>query len=233
MGKIFDLENPLMRGLSRVADMMMLNLMVLLLCIPVVTAGAALSSMYYVELKWVRKEEGYLVKPFFKQFKENFLQATGEWLLMLVIIAILAMDMFLFYKAPEVFPNVIKYLVIALAIISYLLLQWVFPLQSHFVNKVRTTLKNSVLLAVANFPRTMGMGAIWLAGIALTVVSVMAVPQLFPVVLLFGFTGPGYVTCMLVSKPFSKFEPEKVEPTEEEDEAEKEEAYRYLNENKI
>ena len=63
MGKLFDLENPVMRGLSRLADMMILNLLTLLLCLPVFTAGSALTAMYYVELKWARKEEGYTVRP--------------------------------------------------------------------------------------------------------------------------------------------------------------------------
>ncbi len=232
VGKFFDLESPVMRALSRIADMMILNLLTLLLCIPVFTAGPALSAMYYVELKWARKEEGYTVRPFFKQFKENFKQATGEWLIMLVLIIVLALDLLMFHQAPDTFPKAIRYLVIAVTIILYLLLQWVFPLQSHFVNNVRTTFKNSALMAIANFPRTLGMGGIWAASAALAVLSLLLVPQIFPLVVLFGFTAPGYVTCLLASKPFARFEPEKEEPTVEEDEAEKEEAYRILSENK-
>lgn len=232
VGKFFDLESPVMRVLSRVADMMILNLLTLLLCIPVITAGSALSAMYYVELKWARKEEGYIVRPFFQQFKENFKQATGEWLIMLALIVVLALDLLMFHQAPDTFPKAIRYLVIAVTIILYLLLQWVFPLQSHFVNHVRTTFKNSALMAIANFPRTLGIGGIWAAFAALTVLSILLVPQIFPLVFLFGFTAPGYVTCLLISKPFARFEPRKEELTEEEDEAEKEEAYRVLNENR-
>ena len=231
MGKLFDLDSPVMRALSRVADMMILNLLTLLLCSPVITAGSALSAMFYVELKWARKEEGYTVRPFFQQFKANFKQATGEWLIMLVLVVVLALDLLMFRQVPDLFPKVIRYLVIGVTIILYLLLQWVFPLQSHFVNNVKTTFKNSALMAIANFPRTLGIGGIWLASAALTVLSVLVVPQIFPLMALFGFVVPGYVTCKLVSKPFSRFEPKKEEPTEEEDEAEKEEAYRFLREN--
>lgn len=230
MGKIFDMESPLMRGLSRLADMMLLNILTLLLCIPVVTAGASLTAMYYVELKWARKEEGYVVKPFFREFKANFKQATGEWLVMLAVIAVLALDFLMFRQAPEAFPKVLRYLVIAVSIMLYLLLQWVFPLQSHFINTVKTTFKNSCLLAIAKFPRTLAMGLLWASAAVITVLSMLAVPQIFPIVLLFGFTAPGYVVCLLASKPFADFEPEKPELPEEESEAQKEEAYRILNE---
>ena len=137
-----------------------------------------------------------------------------------------------FRQAPDAFPKVLRYLVIALSIILFLLLQWVFPLQSHFVNTVKTTFKNSALMAIANFPRTLGIGGIWLVSAGLAVLSVLALPQIFPFVVLFGLSVPGYVTCLLVSKPFSKFEPEKVELTEEESEEEKEEAFRILNESR-
>ena len=97
---------------------------------------------------------------------------------------------------------------------------------------MKTTFKNSALMAIANFPRTLGIGGIWLVSAGLAVLSVLALPQIFPFVVLFGLSVPGYVTCLLVSKPFSKFEPEKVELTEEESEEEKEEAFRILNESR-
>jgi uncharacterized membrane protein YesL len=81
--RIFNAESPLMEGLSKVADLVILNLLVLLCCIPVITAGAALTGMHYVLLKMARDEEGYIVRSYFKSFKENFLQATGMWLIFL------------------------------------------------------------------------------------------------------------------------------------------------------
>ena len=52
--RIFNAESPLMEGLSKVADLVILNLLVLLCCIPVITAGAALTGMHYVLLKMAR-----------------------------------------------------------------------------------------------------------------------------------------------------------------------------------
>lgn len=230
MSKIFDMDNPVMRALSRMADLMILNLLALVCCLPVVTAGASLTAMYYVELKWVRKEEGYIVKPFFQQFKANFRQATGEWLIILLVGFILYVDFGLFRNNGDAFPKGLQTLIAAVGIIFYLLLQWVLPLQCHFVNTVKQTLRNSFLLGLANFPRTLGMGGIWIVSIACLVLSIAVVPQIFPVVVLVGLTAPGYVVCILVNKPFERLEPEKIEKTEEESEEEKEEAYRILTE---
>ena len=82
--KIFDLDSPLMNVLNKMADLMWLNILTLICCIPIITAGAALTSMHYVALKIVRNEESYITRNFFKSFKTNFRQATVIWLLLLL-----------------------------------------------------------------------------------------------------------------------------------------------------
>ena len=41
MSKIFDLDSPFMRVLNRVADLMILNFLMIICCIPIITIGAA------------------------------------------------------------------------------------------------------------------------------------------------------------------------------------------------
>ena len=62
MGKIFEMDSPVMRFLNRLGDLMILNFLMIVCCIPVVTAGAAFTAMHYVLLKIVRGEEGYLLR---------------------------------------------------------------------------------------------------------------------------------------------------------------------------
>ena len=57
-----------------------LNLLWLVCCIPVFTAGAATTAVYYVTLKLVRDEDDSTIKSFFRSFIQNFKQATAIWL---------------------------------------------------------------------------------------------------------------------------------------------------------
>ena len=43
---LFDMENPVMRALSTTADLIVLNLLTILCCLPVVTVGAALFALF-------------------------------------------------------------------------------------------------------------------------------------------------------------------------------------------
>ena len=59
--KLFNPESRFMEALSTISDLMILNLVTLVCCLPVITIGAALTGMHYVLLKMVRREEGYIV----------------------------------------------------------------------------------------------------------------------------------------------------------------------------
>ena len=93
--KLFNPESRFMEALSTISDLMILNLVTLVCCLPVITIGAALTGMHYVLLKMVRREEGYIVRSYFKSFKENFLQATIIWILFLLFLGIFFLDIYL------------------------------------------------------------------------------------------------------------------------------------------
>ena len=95
MGRLFSLDSPLFSFLSKVADLIILNILVMICCIPIVTVGASLTALHYVVLKMVRNEDSYIVRSYFKPFKQNFRQATVIWLIMLLIFAVLLGDAFI------------------------------------------------------------------------------------------------------------------------------------------
>ena len=72
MRDFFSMDGTLFRFLSKVADIMILNLLFILCCLPVVTIGAAVTALSYVTLKMKDQEEGYIWKSFFQSFKQNF-----------------------------------------------------------------------------------------------------------------------------------------------------------------
>ena len=86
--KFLNIDSPFMQFMNKVADLMILNLLTIVCMIPIITTGAALTAMHYQVLKIVRDEECYIVKGYFKAFRENFKQSTAIWLIMLVIGAV-------------------------------------------------------------------------------------------------------------------------------------------------
>lgn len=203
--RIFNADSPLMEGLSKITDLVILNLVVLVCCLPVITAGAALTGMHYVLLKMVRNEEGYIVRSYFKSFKENFLQATGMWLIFLAVGILFVLDLRLSGGAAGTavkLPAAFRYLLIAAGIYIFMIYLYAFPLLARYTNTVFGTMRNAAVLTVASFPRTIGMTV---AVIALPFIVWLFKPVL-PLLVLLGISGPGYICALLYSPVFERIE---------------------------
>ncbi len=204
MGKLFDMESPVMRFLNRVGDLMILNLLMIICCLPIITVGAAFTAQHYVLLKIVRGEEGYLVKGFFKSFRANFRQATLVWLLMLLVVVIYIGDIWIFNYSGLTFPKPLIIAVVAVAILLLMIAVYVFPVLARFENSIKNTLKNAMLLAFANLPRTILMIVCYVLPFVVAYFSSYGL--LFA--LLFGISAPAYAAAWIYSGIFKKLEPE-------------------------
>lgn len=211
MGKIFDMDSPFMRFLNRVADLLILNILVMICCIPIITVGAAMTAMHYVLLKIVRNEEGYLLKGFFKSFVRNFKQATLAWLLMLVVIAVYVGDSLIFNYSGVEFPKALVIAVIAVGVIALMIAVYIFPLIARFENTTKNTFRNAAILAFANLPRTIAMVFFYVLPLIISYFS--AYSQLF--IFLFGISLPAYGAAWMYSSIFKRFEPETEEVLDE------------------
>lgn len=211
MGRIFDLDSPVMNFLNKMADLIGLNLLAAICCIPIFTIGASMTALHYVALKIVRNEEGYIVKGFFKSFKENFKQATIIWLILLAVMFILLGDLIIFIYSGINFPSWLKIVLLVAAILIVFATMHVFPLQSRFENSVKNTYKNSLLMGILAFPKTILMMVCWVIPVAIAIF----LPQLMPVVFCFGISGPAVLCAMLYNGTFKRFEPQEEEEADE------------------
>ena len=204
MGKFFDLDSPSMTGLNKFADLIILNLLTIVCCIPVFTIGASITALHFVCLKMVRDEETYIIKSFFKSFRQNFKQATAIWLIELFVFGLLAADFYLMGHADIEFPAWLPSALIAVDVLIFMLGLHVFPLLSRFENTVGRTIKNSVMVGILTLPKTLLMTAIC----ALPVVLIYFFEQILaPFMLLLGISGPAFLCALVYNKTFKRFEP--------------------------
>ena len=155
MSSFFNMDSPVMRFLSRLCDLMILNILCLICCIPIVTIGASITALYSVTLKMVKGEDSYIAKGFSKGFRQNFKISTIIWLILLVIGALLAFDFRAVNMLPAALQNVFRILVGAFITFYILLFSYIFPYIARFENGIKDTIKNSVLISILNLPRTL------------------------------------------------------------------------------
>lgn len=200
--KFLNIDSPFMQAMNKVADLMILNLLTVVCMIPLITAGAALTAMHYQVLKIVRDEECYVVKGYFKAFRENFIQSTAIWLILLVIGLILGGDFYIMYVTETEYHMIFKAVLGAVAIFALFTLIYVFPVQAKFANPVLRTLKNALAMSILQAPKSILMLVLYLIPMVLMVFA----PSIFPLIMLFGMTVPAFLSAKLYNKFFLKLE---------------------------
>lgn len=203
--KLFNLDSPLMVFLTMVGNLMIVNVITLLLCIPILTAGDAFTAMYYVTIKMARGDDPYIIKAYFKSFKENFKQSTILWVIMLLVAFVMITDFRVVYGGMEgKLVPALKVVLVIVAVFVTMTCLYIFPVLSRFENTVRQTIKNAFLMSILNLPRTVLIVIVHLLPIGLMLVSASILPILF----LLGFSTVAYLASTQYVKIFKKYEPE-------------------------
>ena len=146
MDRLFNMDNKFFTVMGRVADLIMLNVVFLICCLPIVTIGASLTALHYVTLKMTRNEESYIIRSFFKSFKQNFKQATVINLIMLAVAAILYMDLRIVGNIDGTMSQVLYIVFFAFGILYMMVFLYIYPVLAKFYNSIKNTFRNAFLI---------------------------------------------------------------------------------------
>ena len=199
---IFEEGSPFQRFLNMMADLLILNLIALLMCLPIITAGASLTAMHYVLLKMVRGEEGYIVKSFFRSFKREFRQATVLWILYMALAALMASNLIMILQGGGVYPLWLPSSILVVAVLELMFMIYTFAMLSRFDNSIYQTLINAVTLTFSELPRSLEMAVITLVPL----IAFFRASILLPLLVLFGLSVPGYACAIVYDPIFKKIE---------------------------
>ena len=198
---MFRYDSGIMSFLGKVADILILNLLTLLCCIPIVTIGASITAAHYTALKMHRDTDNYVVRNFFRSFKANLLQGILIWILWIVVVA-LSVFAYLFYPEGGI-STVLKIIMCSMLIFIAMTTMWLFPMQARFSNSIRITIRNAFMFSCRYILRTLGMLVVTAAGAALWI---FLGAELYWIPLFFGLSLPIYLCAMMYSKVFEKLE---------------------------
>lgn len=199
---LFHPDSGLMITLSQITDVIFLSLFWILGCIPLVTLGAASAALYDAVFRAFRKGDKHSWQRFFASFRLNW---KGGFLPSLVYLTVFSGGAWCLIQVwnAAVYGNVSWAVFSGAAVVGALvlgMLSVLFPLLSRFENTFAAMLKNTVLLSLANLPRTLALGMLTAASMYLCIRFV------FPLFFLPALTA--LVSTLLLEPMFRPFMPE-------------------------
>ena len=202
MDWLFDADKPLMRGLSAIADLLILNLLTILCSIPVITAGPAIIALFTTVIRMVRNEDGSLVRDYFRAFSANLKLGILFWIFLLICMGLLYFD----YLAAQAYAPVMSPVIAAMGVLVLAVSFYIFGLLARYADTLKVTIKKAIFLAVGYFPRTLAMTAFFMA---FWVLSIRYIQFGAPILLMFGLSLPCYVCAILMNGIFTQLENKK------------------------
>ena len=206
MSSIFNADGPVFRFLTRVSDLMILNVFFILTSIPIVTIGASAAALNTVCGRMTRGEDTYIAKGYFAAFRDNLRQGILLTLLYLVMGALIFFDFRILVENAEGFPPVLRYMLYAITAYILMTMPVTFALQARFRNTLKNTLKNSALVTMLHFLRAFVSILLWSLPIILAVVDPYYFLMLSIVWILIGFSLTSLAVMRIFRKVFAQLE---------------------------
>ena len=156
---MFSPDSKFMEIFGRITDLVLLNLLFLITCLPVFTIGAAITALYTMCFRLMREEYSGIVRSYFRSFKDNFKQATLIWLLLLVLVVPALYYFILLFRLDGIL-RYSAFVFVLIAVVGLMTASYVFPWISQFENTTVQSLKNALILSISRLPRTAAILAI-------------------------------------------------------------------------
>ena len=173
MKELFNLNSPWVKRFAMLTNLVCLNILWLVCCIPVFTAGAATAALYHTVFLYHNKEDDAVLRPFFRAFRTNFKQST---LLFLPLFAALLLVVFdLVYLASYGKGTAVLFLLILVILLLMGMLIHLFPLIARFDMNAKALLRTAFSLTALHLPGTLTVIAL----LVLPVVLLLFFPDWF------------------------------------------------------
>lgn len=206
---IFSVDSKLYRGLSLVADLVLVNLVTVLACLPVVSIGAAVTANYACCQAIIEGRMAGVVSTWWRSFRSAFPRAILPWLLTLALTGLLSWEWYIATQLANPTIMLMSQAVLAAALLIVGLTQlWLWPLIAREITDVEVNagsnqphlnlvkrLQAALLAAFGWLPRSVVGLVIWAVPAAIVMIN----PQI-GIRLLFGYLVIGVsLGCYLVS----------------------------------
>ena len=202
----FDTDNFLMRFCEKVLDIVTVNLLFVVSCLPIVTIGVAKISLYQTIFEVKSSRRVPVFKTYMRAFKQNLKLGLQLGLLELGIFLISVVDLSLFWGQTGLGFQLIKAICLGILIFLTLVMLASYPIAARYDLTWKEVLQKGLLLVSFNFVWFFLMLAIIFLIIMLLYLSGFTLVLGGSAFLLFGFGLLAFCQAGLMEKLFAKYQ---------------------------
>ena len=203
---VFNTDNLVMRISEKIADLVTVNLLFVLSCLPIVTIGIAKISLYQTVFAIKHQRRLPVIRTYISAFRENWklgLQLGGMELL---VSGICLFDLLLFWNQTTLPMQALKAVCLGLFIFLVLVMLAAYPIAARYQLDWKECLQKAMIVTGLHFPWFFVMGSALLLLCMALASSVLAFLLELMIFFLFGFSSLAYAQVGLMEKIFAHYQ---------------------------
>lgn len=184
MRSFLSIDSLFYKTSAKVVQLLILNFLFLLGCVPLVTIGASLSATFSACMKMIESDDLRVTTNYFKAFRQSFKQATVVWIGSLFVLGILWIDILYLVQKKAL----LSWPMIGIGIVGFLLLvilQYSFALIARYQNSLGKVIPLAFQLFFAHPFLGILLLTVWFVPVVLSILS--------PILLVFSM----YLACFI------------------------------------
>lgn len=206
MGKLLNIDSPVMRIMALLADLVILNTLFILTSLPLITIGASICALQTSLQKILHQKRGSVVKNYFKSFSLNFRQAT----IFFIILSLLTFILFCDSRLVGHLPLLLSFLMRTAAFIGTLVLALLsvygFSYIGRYKNSLKKTVYNILLISIQNWFQSLFLLVFNGFIIYFSFTSPQALLTMIYLLTFGGFSMIGLVCSIMIKQVFDRIE---------------------------
>lgn len=170
MKEIIMPEGPIMQFFAKILDMAIVSILFTISCVPIITIGCGLTSLYYTTVKSIHQGKGRAIRTYCHCFKVNFKQGLLLGILYDVIAALMIGNLYLVFTMDLGYVGIVFGVIFfMISLLLLVLMSYGFPILSRFEVKISGLLLSSFQISILHGTTTFQlvvMEAMLLGGMA-------------------------------------------------------------------
>lgn len=199
-----NIENPFFEMMGRLGDIMIVNILFIICCLPVITIGASVTAMYHAFQEMADSRGTPVFQGFFRTWKKYIKESLSVCLAMLVSGALLVFDLlFLGQAGQDGLWSIVSIGTGCLLLLWEMIFAYLFPTLPETLEegvRGKKLLQRSLYLAVSHFPVTVLMIVLNSIPVVCMAASASLMALAVPVYMVAGFGVTGYINTWLLRR---------------------------------
>ncbi len=206
-------DTPITALLARFMDLILLNVLFVLCCVPILTIGASFTAMYDICMKLALHENVKIFSDFFQSFARNLKRSTLLYFLTVAAGIFLLIDFRCAVLWETSFRFLFQTVILSVGYFYIAVASHAFPALAYFQTPVFSTVRHAFVLAMRNGIYTVFIMLMDLLPFLILFLDPALFFRVFLVWISFGFALLAYLNSLHLVRLFA---PERVKELEEE-----------------